>query len=192
MLLSVIMSVERMKIMNDDLKTIEYVLSGKKYHFATIMEKYHNEIFSFVFNMLGQYQDTEDILQDIFLKVFKNLKKYNSEKASFRTWLYRIANNETINYLKSAQVRYKTTSELDTSRLVSAEDIENQAIHDEDINQVISIMKKVLSSKHQKIMMLHYFSNLTVKDIGHVMEIPEKTIYKALKSSVEKIKKEVQ
>ena len=178
--------------MTDDLKTIEYVLSGKKDHFATIIEKYHNEIFSFVFNMLGQYQDTEDLLQDIFLKVYRNLKKYNKEKASFRTWLYRIANNETINYLKSAQKKYSSIGELDSSRLVSVDDVENQAIHDDDINQIIQIMKKVLSIKHQKIMMFHYFSNLSVKEISKAMEIPEKTIYKTLKSSIEKIKKEVQ
>jgi len=52
-------------------------------------------------------------------------------------------------------------------------------------------MKQVLSIKHQHIVSLHYFSGLTVKEISETMTIPEKTIYKALKTSIEKIKKEV-
>ena len=70
--------------MTDDTIVIGYVLSGKTEHFGTLMNKYHNEIFSFVFNMLGNYDDTEDLLQEIFMKTYNKLKTYNSEKSSFR------------------------------------------------------------------------------------------------------------
>ena len=156
------------------------------------MDKYHNEIFSFVYNITNDYQTTEDLLQEIFLKTYRNLNKYNKDKSSFRTWLYRISNNHTINYLHSNA--YKTHSNnleyLDETNK-SKEDIEAQIIKEEQMNNIIKAMKKVLKPKHQQIIALHYFSNLTVKEISDVTNIPEKTIYNAIKSSIEKIKKEV-
>lgn len=175
----------------DDRTIVTQVLEGKTDHFSVLMNRYHNEIFSFVFNMLGQYQDTEDLVQEIFLKVYQSLSKYDSNKASFRTWLYRISSNHTINYINSSYYRHKTSSDVDTSFLEDSTDMEAELIKDEQIKQIIQAMKKRLSKKHQRIMMLHYFSGLTVQEISESTNIPDKTIYKAIKSSIHKIKEEV-
>ncbi len=87
--------------MDTDKQVIERILNGKTDHFSILTEKYHNEIFKFVYNILGQYQTTEDLLQEIFLKVNKNISKYDSSKAIFRTWIYRISSNHTMNFLNS-------------------------------------------------------------------------------------------
>lgn len=177
--------------MNDH-QIIQNILNGKKDQYAFIMEKYHNELFTFVYNIVNSYQTTEDLLQEIFLKVYKNLSKYHKEKSSFRTWLYRISNNHTINYLNSKT--YKThvyKSEYEDYNHQSATDIEKDLIKEEKITQIIQAMKKVLKPKHQEIIALHYFSDLSIKEISEVTNIPEKTIYSAIKSSIEKIKEEV-
>jgi RNA polymerase sigma-70 factor (ECF subfamily) len=175
----------------EDQKVIQLILQGQKDQYAILMDRYFNELFSFVYNLIGQYQETEDLTQEIFFKTYQSLPKYNKEKASFRTWLYRVASNHTINYLKSSKYRKITSNELDLSYLKSETDIEKEIIKQEQMNQIITAMKNVLSEKHQKILALHYFSNFTVKEISEVMNIPDKTIYKALKTSIEKIQKEV-
>ncbi len=177
--------------MADDSIIIGYVLEGKTDHFGILMSKYHNEIFSFVFNMLGNYDDTEDLLQEIFMKTFNKLKTYNPNKSSFRTWLYRIASNHTINYLKSSAYKKQSNQEVEVNLLKGTEDIEKELIKDQQIEEIIKVMKRKLSVKHQKILILHYFSGLNVKEISETLEIPDKTIYKALKTSIEKIKEEV-
>ncbi len=177
--------------MNEDHVIITHILQGKTDHFGTLMSKYHNEIFSFVFNMLGNYDDTEDLVQEIFIKTFNNLRKYDASKASFRTWLYRISSNHTINYLSSSSYKKKSKNELDTSLLIDSSNIEEELIKEAQIKQIIKVMKKKLSEKHQKILILHYFSGLSVKEISDVLHIPDKTIYKALKTSIKKIKEEV-
>ena len=178
--------------MENDAKTIEYILIGKTDHFSILMEKYHNEIFKYIYNILGNYQTTEDLLQEIFLKVYKNLKKYDSSKASFRTWLYRVSSNHTMNYLNSKDYKNRNgLSIYEEETIESNSDIEEDVVKEEKINQVKKIMDKLLKPKHKEIMYLHYFSGLSVKEIGETTEIPEKTIYKAIKTSLEKIKKEV-
>jgi RNA polymerase sigma-70 factor (ECF subfamily) len=141
--------------------------------------------------MLGQYQDTEDMVQEIFLKAYQSLSKYDPNKASFRTWLYRISSNHTINYFNSAYYRNRTTSEVNLSYLEDSSNIEEETIKDEQIKQILHAMKKRLSKKHQKIMILHFFSGLSVQEISESTNIPDKTIYKAIKSSISKIKEEV-
>jgi RNA polymerase sigma factor (sigma-70 family) len=83
------------------------------------------------------------------------------------------------------------TYEYDDSLNGADENIEEKVVKDSQINRIITVMKNILSDKHLQIMQLYYFSELTVKEIAETMTIPEKTIYKAIKSSIEKIKKEV-
>jgi RNA polymerase sigma-70 factor (ECF subfamily) len=176
----------------NDLEIIELILDGEKEKFRLLMDKYHNEMFKYVYNITGNYQDTEDLLQEIFYKIYKNLKKYDSAKASFRTWLYRVSKNHVLNYLNSSRVKIKNkTYEYDDSLNSADANIEEKAVKDDQINRIITVMKNILNDKHLQIMQLYYFSELTVKEIAETTAIPEKTIYKAIKSSIEKIKKEV-
>lgn len=177
--------------MNDN-ELIHKILEGDKDLYAKIMDKYHNEIFKYVYNMVNNYQETEDLLQEIFFKLYKNLKKFDSDKASFRTWMYRISKNYVLNYLKSSKKKMSNQSvEYDDAINRSTDDVEEQAIEDERINIILKAMEKLLKPKHYEIMHLYYFSNLTVKEISETLEIPDKTVYKAINTSIEKIKKEV-
>jgi len=176
----------------EDSRIIEKVLQGEKDFFGVLMKKYFKEIFKYVYNVTNSYDISEDITQEIFIKIYNELSKYNIKKASFRTWIYRIAGNYTINYVKSKSYRnnQKTTLYEDEFNN-SEEDIVTDVIKDEKISEINNIAVSLLSPKHYQMFSLHYFSNLNVKEISESMNVPEKTIYKALKTSIEKIKKEV-
>ena len=142
--------------MENDNQVIEYILSGKKDYFSIIMEKYHNELFKYVYNILGNYQTTEDLLQEIFLKVYKNINKYDSKKASFRTWLYRISTNHTMNYLNSKEYKNRNGLSIYEEETIESDgDIEENIIKDEQINQIKKTMDKLLKPKDKEIMYLH-------------------------------------
>ena len=176
----------------NDIDIITKIKNGDKELYSILMNKYHNELFKYVYNLTGNYETTEDLLQEIFLKAYQSLPKYNNNKASFRTWIYRISSNHTINFLKSKKYREsQLTNEFEEYQQSSTIDIEKEIIEDEQINTIRNAIMKVLKPKHQQIMILHYFAHLQVKEISSIIDVPEKTIYNALKSSVEKIKKEV-
>ena len=176
----------------DDKQIINDILNGNKNAFSLLMDKYHNEIFKYIYNMTKSYETTEDLMQDIFMKLYNNLKKYNPNKASFRTWMYRISMHHTMNYFNKAQTRCTNQFvDVDDLMIASGEDIENDVIKEKQIDEIIRVIKNKLKPKHQNIMLLHYFSGLDVKEISEVTEIPIKTIYKAIKSSIQKIQEEV-
>ena len=176
----------------NDIEIINQVITEDKNKYALLIDKYHNELFKYVYNMTGSYIETEDLLQEIFFKIYKSLKKYDFSKASFRTWIYRIAKNYVLNHLQSAKTRLKNnTYQYDDEINSSNDNVEETAVKNDQINQVLKTMERILSPKHYEIMHLHYFSSLTVKEISETLNIPDKTIYKVIKVSIEKIKKEV-
>ena len=69
-----------------------------------LVRRYHSRLFGMVFNMTGNRQDAEDLLQDVFVKAFDALKGFKGD-ASFYTWVYRIAINRTINFVKGRRRR---------------------------------------------------------------------------------------
>lgn len=177
----------------DDIQLINQILAGQKDDYALLIDKYYKELFKYIYNMVHSYETTEDLLQEIYMKVYKNLNKYDSDKASFRTWIYRISSNHTFNYLSKKSNRINNfTYEYDDSINQSSEDVEERAIKDKQIDRILKAMEKVLKPKHYQIMSLHYFSDLSAKDISETMGVPLKTVYKAIESSVEKVKKEVE
>lgn len=178
--------------LNNDIEIINLIITGKKDHYSVLMNKYHNELFKYIYNLTYSYQTTEDLLQEIFIKTFNSLSKFNPDKASFRTWIYRISSNHTLNYLKSKQRRNDYKTELyEEGRASSNENLYEDAIKKEQIHAILLAIEKVLKPKHKQIMHLHYFSDLSVSEISESLNIPIKTIYKAIKSSIEKIKTEV-
>jgi RNA polymerase sigma-70 factor (ECF subfamily) len=170
--------------------TITRILEGNTNEYELIMKRFNYEIFSFVFNMVGTYHDTEDIVQDIFIKVYNNLKKFNPEKASFRTWLYKIASNHTINILKK-QSRITVTLDDEFNEIEDEENIYNDVLKEEKIKEVVFVMNRVLSPKQLQIMQLHFFSDLTANEISESLNFPIKTVYRIIQTSIEKIKQEV-
>ncbi|WP_231689634.1 RNA polymerase sigma factor [Bacillus sp. FJAT-27245] len=64
-----------------------------------LYEQYHNEIFRYIFLMIGDRQQAKDLMQETYVKAFINIGNFRGD-ASLKTWLYRIARNETIDYLR--------------------------------------------------------------------------------------------
>ena len=65
-----------------------------------MVERYGRHVFSQVVRLLPSVEDAEEVYQDVFLKVFLNINMYNEEKASFKTWVSRIAYIESITWLR--------------------------------------------------------------------------------------------
>lgn len=86
--------------MASDEKTVARVLAGESGEFRLLVERYQRPVFRFVRNLIRDEHDAEDITQDVFLSAFDNLATFNARRASLLTWLFTIARNRCVNYLK--------------------------------------------------------------------------------------------
>lgn len=176
-----------------DNERIQNILNGDTNQFSFLMEKYHNEFFSYIYKITVNYETTEDLLQEFFLLSYNKLNKYNESLSSFRTWMYRVLSNFMINHLRKKKLDYyNIENESDFDYITDdVETVEEHIVKDEQMRQIVSVMKDVLNVKQLRIMTLHYFGGLTPREISETTEIPLKTIYKSMKTSIEKIRKVV-
>ena len=142
-----------------------------------LVRRYQERIYATVYHMTANHEDANDLAQEAFIKAFRALKSFKGG-SSFYTWVYRIAVNKTINFLK--QRKNKTQMSLD--------DLDFNAEHDPDLVALISdktprrevglaeLQEKLnaamlrLSEPHRLVVTLHDVQGLSHEEIGKIME----------------------
>jgi len=120
--------------------------------------------------MTNNYHDSEDITQAVFIKVYENLGSYN-QKYKFYSWIYRIALNESLNYLKSQ--KRKTALEIDVPS-DNKDPAENHQVLATRETVQNAIMR--LKPKYRRLIVLKHFQNHSYADIAMVLDIPEQKV----------------
>ncbi len=156
--------------------------------FDDVLEMYYDTILRFVLKQVSNIEDAKDLTQEIFIKTYNNFGKYNPKKASIKTWLFHISNNHIINYWRSAYFRSKANTEINLDLLASSDDILESLIQEENVEYILSMMKKYLNKKHCRIMNLYFFSELSTIEIGEILQMNKKTVSNVISLSIKKIK----
>ena len=86
-----------------DLELISSAISGREVGFEGLVRRYQRPITGYIFRMLGDYEASLDVSQEVFIKVYNSLSRYSSEY-KFSTWLYRIAHNAAIDHMRRNSV----------------------------------------------------------------------------------------
>lgn len=166
-------------------------LSSEAVHttsFDFVFAAHHSYIYRVAHTLLGNAQDAEDVTQEVFLRLYKALPKYDPERANMRTWLTKI----TVNVCKTHRRRnffsnlWKSTwPEEDDNNDFEPADMsllgapEDQALQN-DLRKVVQDVLAKLRPEHRTVLVLHYYMDLSCPEIAAVMECPEGTVYSRL------------
>ena len=123
-----------------DAELIKSFQSGKKAAFDELVLKHKDKVFNLCYWFVGDYQDANDLAQDVFFKAFKALKNFRFESA-FSTWIYRIAVNTCKNRLKSFQYRLKNKF-VHLNNTATAKNNPGVEISDESSSPEIELARK--------------------------------------------------
>jgi RNA polymerase sigma-70 factor (ECF subfamily) len=104
----------------EDKQLIADAIAGRQDAYKRLMKKYHNAIYHLIIRMVGHNDDVEDLTQEAFIKAFNSIASFNDEFA-FSTWLYKIATNNCIDYLRKRKLK---TFSID--RPISSQDGDQQ------------------------------------------------------------------
>lgn len=178
-----------------DEEIVRLVQKGETNLFGILIERYEKKMRNYARKFLSDKEDINDVLQEIFIKAYRNIMSFDAERR-FSPWLYRIAHNEFINVLKKKNK--KTIPLLDSDiffpQHISAKDDLNQQIDQKEIKETIDKFLDKLEPKYKEPIILYYFEDLSYKEIADVMHIPIATVgirIKRAKDMMKAISKEL-
>lgn len=152
---------------------VESCRNGDRAAFATLVTRYQQPIYNAAYRVLGNADDAADTAQAVFLKVAERLDEYDP-RFRFFSWIYRIAVNESLNLLRRNGREDRVEEAMDFAGPASA-DPEwqlNEARVSRRVQQVLMGMK----AQDRVVLTLRHFSECSYREIGHIMELDEKTV----------------
>jgi len=167
----------------DSLQLVKRAQHGDMGAYDELVRRYQERVYSTIYHMTSNHEDAHDLAQETFIKAYQALKSFKGD-SSFFTWVYRIAVNKTINFLKQRKNRNH----------MSLNDLDLQAEHDPDLVALISektprrdlnlvelqerlntAMQK-LSDVHRMVVTLHDVQGLSHAEIGKIMDCNTGTV----------------
>lgn len=164
------------------------VQAGNIEIFGEIVRRYEDKIKRYGRKFLRELEDIEDIIQDVFIKAYENIKSFDP-KRKFSSWFYRIAHNEFVNAIKKKSKTPLSFFAPDTlfPHPISKENSDKES-NGEELQQMINKCLDKIGPKYREPIILYYFEELGYKEIAEVLHIPISTVGIRLKRGKDKIK----
>lgn len=159
---------------------IERFQDGDLYAFDLIVKRYKNQLMNFVYRFLGNAEEAEDLVQETFLRVYRNRRAYQ-KVAKFSTWIYTIAGNLAKTELRKRK-RRKFFSISDLGYNEKDYDISDEAYNPEkDVDgrmkeEIIHREINLLSPKFRQVILLRDVQQLSYEEISQIVKIPLGTV----------------
>jgi RNA polymerase sigma-70 factor (ECF subfamily) len=165
----------------DDRALVARILEGDRDRFTELVKRYEKRVVNYVYRITHRYEEAHDLAQDIFVKVYLALDRYDS-KYQFSTWLFRIAQNAAIDVL-----RKKTISEVPLARPSEYEPQKEREFADPGVSPYRALKNKQLSAAidkavgnlppdYRELIQLRHFAELSYEEIATMKKLPLGTV----------------
>lgn len=161
---------------------ITRIKNGESHYFANIVKHYEQKVFTTVIRIVKEHATAEDIVQDIFIKVFYNLQKYKNT-GSFNAWIYRIVVNYCFDYLRKSK---KQPIEIDSD--ISNSQYPEKIILLHERNQQLEQLLQQLDETEYMVLLLKYVNDLSYDEISEVLQISLNDVRNKLHRSKRKLR----
>lgn len=167
----------------EDFKLIDLAVVGDDKAYAKLLQRYKRPVYHMILKMVRNVDDAEDLTIESFAKAFRSLHRFKKD-FTFSTWLFRIATNNTIDF-----IRKKKLNTLSIENTYTDDDGQSVSIDVEDMNpdpqeeaikgqkeELIQVFVNMLPPKYQKLVRLRYFNELSYEEIAEELEAPLGTV----------------
>ncbi|HEY8934686.1 MAG TPA: sigma-70 family RNA polymerase sigma factor [Cyclobacteriaceae bacterium] len=167
----------------EDFRLIDRAVGGDDAAFAKLMQRYKRPVYHMILKMVRNVDDAEDLTIESFAKAFRSLHRFKKD-FTFSTWLFRIATNNTIDFIRKKKLNTMSientyTDDDGQSVGIDVED-ENLDPQEETIKaqkaELVQIFVDKLPAKYQKLVRLRYFNELSYEEIAVELEAPLGTV----------------
>ncbi len=154
-----------------DREIVRRCLQGDTNAFCHLVRRYQTMLYNLIYRMIGDRDDAADVLQDVFVKAFEKLNTFDQQKR-FHTWIYRIAVNESINFLH----HHDRMIHLIEESCISVDEAPDVILQKADTVHNLESALQHLKPEQGIIIILKHFGELSYREISEILGIPEKTV----------------
>lgn len=162
---------------------------GKEKAFAKLLDLYQERLYWHIRKLVTTHENTDDVLQNTFLKIYKNLPNFK-QQSSLHTWMYKIAYNESLRFLEKNKKRQNVF--INTINDAHLDNLKEEAFFDGDETQLK--LQRILSNlpeREKQIFQMKYFDDLTFRAIEDILNLKESTIKSSYYNTVKHIEKKI-
>lgn len=181
----------------DDANWVKKAQKGDSTAFEQLVLAHQNQIYRLCFRMLGNAEDAADMTQETFLKAWRNLDRFQGD-AAFSTWLYRLASNCCLDFLRSQKRRptVSMTAEDDDGEEQTIEVADDSATPEEELllkeeRSEIARAMASLDEEQRQILSLRVVNDLSYTEIAEILDIKEGTVKSRLARARENLRKKL-
>lgn len=166
------------------------VQKGDTEMFGVLVDRFEQKLLRYGRKFLSQREDIEDIVQDAFVNAYRNIQSFDAA-LRFSPWMYRIAHNAFVNALRKNEHR---PIALDMDTLLSYHVVDDAAESEREQKEIRTMLERGIEKiplKYREVLVLHYFEDLSYKDISDILHIPMGTVSVRLRRGKEALKKQI-
>ena len=182
-----------MSLVNEDEALIAAALNGSAYAWEKLVKRYESQIFNYSVRLTGNSSDAMDLMQEVFLGVYRNLHRFRGD-AKFSSWILRIAHNKAVDMnrrrrLMSNQLRMND-DEFDILDILSGDtgNEPDEKLGNQQRNGKITRMLARLSLEHRLVVEFKVFQSLTFDEIAVMQDISANTVKTRFYTALKKLK----
>lgn len=163
--------------------------------FEVLVNQYQKSVYRISYRYVGSEEDAKDVTQEVFVKIYKNLSNFKFE-SKFSTWIYQIASNTAIDFLRKRKETYSIDAEIEEKDGAMRAEVpdHNKEDRPEEVlerkEQMDEIQRAItkLSSEHREVLILRAYGELSYDEMSEVLGVSLGTVKSRLKRARENMK----
>lgn len=176
-----------------DKRLIQQYLGGDDESLEFLIKKYLKPIYGFVYKNVGDQASAEDVTQDIFIKVWKNIKKFDQKK-DFKPWIFQIAKNTSIDLLRKKKTIPFSRFENEKGQNALVENIAAKPanlLEKFSDKKMLTMAMQSLADKEQKIIQLRHGEGMSFKEIAQISRESVNTVKSRYRRTLANLRKNI-
>jgi len=180
--------------MKTDLELVELFRHGDVTGFNEWVRRYQEKVYWIARRTMGNHEDADDVVQDVFVRVFEKLKHFRGD-ANFYTWLYRVTVNVSLNALRKKRIKDILPYDELFEETLPADNQTDRAMYEQEYQTILEKAIDKLPAKQKAAFMMRYYDEMTYEDMAKVLHTSvgglKANYFHALKKIQEYVRKEM-